>query len=347
MLVAGLGRFVQRAPMPRCVVGIVLACFVLTGPPAAGAVLDDFDDEATSPAWLIAVGGTGPTIVEAGGHVEVSLPADARDGPVPVPGIPPAFSAAYALKCPVRGDFDVQVGYRLLEWPAVNGAGVRLVARTVPALVHAGEVQRRSLTVAGAPLEFYLGAVGDQAGGGSAAVFPTGDAAGVLRLVRRGEIVVSYWAGSADGAFVPLVAARAPTADVSIAFGAFSREGEFGGRGVRVAFDHFRLSDGEPVCDAPRCGDVNADGRIDVSDALLVAQFGIGLRQCAALPFGWPETCDVNPQATAVAPGLQPDGACDVGDALKLAQCSVGLVACDLVCGPFACPPGVHPAAGR
>ena len=76
---------------------------------------------------------------------------------------------------------------------------------------------------------------------------------------------------------------------------------------------------------AVRCGDVNGDGIVDVGDALVVAQFDVGLRQCSQLT--QPEACDVNG-----------DGACNIGDALRIAQCDVGLINCAFTCGPFTCP---------
>jgi Protein of unknown function (DUF1566)/Dockerin type I domain len=75
------------------------------------------------------------------------------------------------------------------------------------------------------------------------------------------------------------------------------------------------------------CGDVNGDGRVDVADALLTAQYDVGLRPCGRAPFDHPAVCDVNG-----------DGACDIGDALRMAQCDVGLASCVFTCRPFACP---------
>jgi hypothetical protein len=89
-----------------------------------------------------------------------------------------------------------------------------------------------------------------------------------------------------------------------------------------------RDRDGDGVCDADEiaCGDVNGDGIVNVSDALVVAQFDVGLRPCGEAPFTHPEACDVNG-----------DGACNVGDALRIAQCDVGLISCTFTCRPFAC----------
>src|SRR2546426_6433991 len=73
------------------------------------------------------------------------------------------------------------------------------------------------------------------------------------------------------------------------------------------------------------CGDVNGDGIVNIGDALLVAEFDVGIRQCSQLIH--PEACDVNG-----------DGACNIDDALRIAQCDVGLISCGFTCGPFTCP---------
>ncbi len=79
--------------------------------------------------------------------------------------------------------------------------------------------------------------------------------------------------------------------------------------------------------DPPPCGDVSGDRLVNIGDALLVAQFDVGLRQCGLTPFSHPVVCDVNG-----------DGACNIGDALRIAQCDVGLVSCAFTCEPFICP---------
>src|SRR3989449_3889811 len=76
---------------------------------------------------------------------------------------------------------------------------------------------------------------------------------------------------------------------------------------------------------AVRCGDVNGDGIVNIGDALIVAEFDVGVRQCSQLAH--PEACDVNG-----------DGACNIDDALRIAQCDVGLISCGFTCGPFTCP---------
>src|SRR6266480_7842673 len=76
------------------------------------------------------------------------------------------------------------------------------------------------------------------------------------------------------------------------------------------------------------CGDVNGDGAVNIGDALIVAQYDVGLRTCGQGSFSHPEVCEVNG-----------DEACNIGDALRIAQCDVGLVSCAFACVPFICPP--------
>src|SRR3989475_5929520 len=73
------------------------------------------------------------------------------------------------------------------------------------------------------------------------------------------------------------------------------------------------------------CGDVNGDGIVNIGDALVVAEFDVGVRPCSQLVH--PEACDVNG-----------DGACNIDDALRIAQCDVGLISCAFTCGAFRCP---------
>jgi len=96
---------------------------------------------------------------------------------------------------------------------------------------------------------------------------------------------------------------------------------------VRPGVGATNCSIGAYEFNSARCSDVNGDGVVNIGDALVVAQFDVGVRQCRVAPFSHPEVCDVNR-----------DGACNIGDALRIAQCDVGLIPCAFTCGPFDCP---------
>jgi hypothetical protein len=66
---------------------------------------------------------------------------------------------------------------------------------------------------------------------------------------------------------------------------------------------------------------------VNITDALMVAQYTVQLRTCGVDPFDHPELCDV-----------RPDGLCNITDALRIAQCTVQLISCSFTCTPFSCP---------
>jgi hypothetical protein len=92
-----------------------------------------------------------------------------------------------------------------------------------------------------------------------------------------------------------------------------------------IGVDPFAPSTTLPPVD-PACGDVSDDLVTNISDALMIAQFQVGLRGCETMP-GY-ASCDVTG-----------DGSCAISDALRIAQCSVGLIPCTFNCPPLICVP--------
>ncbi|MFQ5477420.1 MAG: hypothetical protein ACE5E4_02255 [Candidatus Binatia bacterium] len=86
--------------------------------------------------------------------------------------------------------------------------------------------------------------------------------------------------------------------------------------------------------DASLCGDVNADGVVNIVDALLVAQLSVHLRECSSMANAG--VCDINPVGAS-------DGTCNIADALRMAQCDVGLISCGFSCVPLFCAPAAAP----
>src|SRR5207253_4835561 len=60
---------------------------------------------------------------------------------------------------------------------------------------------------------------------------------------------------------------------------------------VRPGVGATNCSIGAYEFNSARCGDVNGDGVVNIGDALVVAQFDVGLRQCGVAPFSHPEVC--------------------------------------------------------
>ncbi len=98
--------------------------------------------------------------------------------------------------------------------------------------------------------------------------------------------------------------------------------------GAVVSYEWFPVTCVDPAVTLSPCGDVNGDLIINVIDAMLTAQFQVGLRVCQSMSRF--DLCDITP-----APG---DGLCNVVDAMRMAQCSVGLVSCNFTCAVLGCP---------
>ena len=69
--------------------------------------------------WRASLYGDGVAMVERGGRLEISFDA----GAVPPSG---GLGAAYTTQCTFGSDFDAQVDFELLTWPARNGVLVFL-----------------------------------------------------------------------------------------------------------------------------------------------------------------------------------------------------------------------------
>jgi hypothetical protein len=194
----------------------------------AAPFVDGFDDgRIDSSLWHTIVSGSGVSIGELGGR----LVADFAAGAVPG-GAFNQIETHIGLQCQLAGDFDMQVDYALLDWPAANGLQAYLSGFTpfTPARIF-----RESK-----PWGETYGAWNDPMFNAA----DTSDVAGTLRLVRSdGLVTTSYLAG---GAWVSLNTASRPAAmTAGVGAGDFQT---FSGLHVSVAFDNFRIGSGEVTC---------------------------------------------------------------------------------------------------
>jgi TolB protein len=84
--------------------------------------LDTFSGTWVDPFWGVGSTGSGPTVVQTNGELEVTLPVGTSFGPN-------GFANAFAfMSCRLTGDFDMQVDYRLLSGPLPPQVDVNLDA---------------------------------------------------------------------------------------------------------------------------------------------------------------------------------------------------------------------------
>jgi hypothetical protein len=185
-------------------------------------VLDDFNDNlADLSLWAPYQTGTGPTYTESNQTLEIHFPSNSA-GEV--------FGAAYGSNFNLRGDFDIQVDYALLDWPAQNGVIVGIYAT--------GAMERLNwyyddVYATHFPPEATMG------------VTPTNDLYGKLRLVRSGSALTGYYFNS--GTWVNIHSfASANTSNCPVILSSWSNT-SFGHKEAKVAFDNFVVNQGQLI----------------------------------------------------------------------------------------------------
>ncbi len=198
---------------------------VMTSP----LVMDDFDDNTLDPdLWREVSAGSGPYVNETNQRLEITLPATSTGS---------TFSSGYEGVCRINGDFDMQVDYELLTWPA-GGNGVRLALDTVGV----GVMERMSND--GPNEEYYTADFGSYGNPGAT----TTDVSGTLRIKRSGDTFYAYYRDNTTGNWVQLFShAGMPTGGIPFALDAWSHDSLFGDQEVKIAFDNFILW-GEMTC---------------------------------------------------------------------------------------------------
>jgi hypothetical protein len=140
-----------------------------------------------------------------------------------------------ASRCKVSGDFDVQVDYRFLNWPAANTHTVRLMAGDLP---DGGTgfpgVYRNSY--ADENYQFR-----NQLGSGGLVSQSTSDTSGVLGLKRVGQTLSGYNSHGTIGSAPTITGPTGFTVD-------FASPNPSAPANVEIAFDNFRVNSGTIVC---------------------------------------------------------------------------------------------------
>lgn len=200
---------------------------------AANSVMsDNFDDNVVNSVLWAPYASGGSSIAEANQRLEISFPASSTGA---------AFAAGVNSRCQLHGDFDVEVGYELLNWPLANGVRIGLRA--------AGGIMGRTSfcknpdnDYPGWPREVFLADFGN----GVSGITEAGILPGKLRLVRKGSSLNGYSFVSGD--WVSVLTGSSSTSDTGIVISAWSHDFIFTGNEVKLAFDNLVVNEGQVVC---------------------------------------------------------------------------------------------------
>jgi hypothetical protein len=208
-----------------CVLGLVAF------PADAQVLVDYFNDNHIDPGlWSTEIYGYPVQMVEQNQQLEYFVPAASAGG---------EYGARLVSVFQMRGDFDIQVDFSLLQWPNFNG--VRSAVALTDSYYDDYGVERSSLSPTD-PLGAHEVYVADF---GPLVIVETQDLAGKLRLVRSGGAQTGYY-WSAEG-WVPLLTDPVTTADIKIQLHVWSHDYCFQHHDIRGAFDNFTVVSGELV----------------------------------------------------------------------------------------------------
>jgi hypothetical protein len=151
-------------------------------------------------------------------------------------GAQPDFNVGSQTRCLAHGDFDAQVGFNLVTWPAQNGVWVALMVGGTPFNVYRVSWQFDPSDQYGA----YLPPAGT--------TLPATGTTGTLRLIRQGDIFTAYYLSGRN--WIPIISGTGPTGDVPLTLAVFNISGAatFAGLPVTVAFDNFHVFADRIVC---------------------------------------------------------------------------------------------------
>jgi hypothetical protein len=146
------------------------------------------------------------------------------------------FNAGGQTRCLAHGDFNAQVDFNLVDWPARNGVSVSLMIGGTPYNVYRVSWQFNPSEAYGA----YLPPAGT--------TLPAEGTSGTLRLSRAGNIVTAYYLAGRD--WIPIISGTGPTGDVPLTLAVFNISGaaSFAGQPVTVSFDNFHVFADRIVC---------------------------------------------------------------------------------------------------
>ena len=201
--------------------------------------LDTFSGDRIDPFWSSGVfNGTGPTIFEGDGLLQIDVPGSTANGPA-------GYATADAdSQCRLEGSFDIQTDYSLLDWPplasGVNGVNLNFgVNFTHTLFVHNADGTTGISTFFPVPFNVFV---------------PFGAATGALRLVNSGGSLTGYYLGSGD--WIPLETVPFAPSESFVQLSIFTNDPPFSHPDIRVAFDNFRINGGTFSC--PSWWDDNA-----------------------------------------------------------------------------------------
>jgi hypothetical protein len=192
-------------------------------------------DNFNHPKWKAFASG-GVKIAEVNEQLEINFPTTAAGS---------TFSAGYGSTCRLTGDFDLRANFAVPVYPTGNGVRVGLIVDPAMQTNAWGNTSATVEIYSDLPKTTY--ATDFRNYQSTLDTIPTTNKKGLLRLTRSGSVLTGFYWDAANMAWVTLNETPSFTADpVYFMVTAWSHDGFFAGKEVKVTFDNVVLTQG--VC---------------------------------------------------------------------------------------------------
>jgi hypothetical protein len=210
------------------IVALIMFCFVLflieLSPSEGATVYENFDNNQYNQKLFSIEGGASVAVVN--NRLEITI----------LTGSSGRSQADIYCKLPLKGDFDIQVDFTLISWPAGSGVGAGFFGVI-------GEVDRRSFMGPpewGGVQECYLARTSDT---GTESRSNTSDVSGKLRYTRVGNTFEAFYWKNNDWQLIESVTEPQIGAETDYAvIGVFCPQVQLMDREAKVAFDNIIIT---------------------------------------------------------------------------------------------------------
>jgi hypothetical protein len=178
--------------------------------------------------WTAQIAGVGPRVHD--GHFIIPATSFSSGN---------LFSVYLVNKCLIRGDYDLQVNYKLTVWPSANG--IRLSVGSGGGYAERASVSATDVTSQG---EYYNYAL--TTGVGQVQFTSTTDLSGSLRVTRVAGVYTTYYLSGLT--WVAINSFAWSNIDTGFAIGVYGRDSSFAHQEVKVTLHDFIINSGTLVC---------------------------------------------------------------------------------------------------
>lgn len=197
-------------------------------------LVEDFNDDALNDFLWSAWTNEQPTVNENNQELQVHFPATSAGN---------VFGAGIRSNFRINGDFDIQVSYKMMEWPSKNGVRTGLIVTSPSEFSFA--LERVYGGTSESINDVYL--VDNASGTLHGLLDASSHLEGTLRITRESGTITGYYYDQASDNWVIVYSNYAGESDVRVSINAWSHDYAFNDQDVNIVWDDFIVNEGRVI----------------------------------------------------------------------------------------------------